>query len=111
MNELHIQQLFRRVKYVGYQYSEIFRNLSNIFLSGGDVIEDINTHFGEHLKSILSNNVPSANTVLRALKELTTENTHIHLIVAKQLFKINTHFFIISVLNKISYKTYFELND
>ncbi|MCP4552090.1 MAG: hypothetical protein GY834_08655 [Bacteroidetes bacterium] len=53
-----------RVKYVGCQYSETFRNLSNIFLSSGDVIEDINTHFGEHLKSIPSNNVPSADTVL-----------------------------------------------
>jgi len=64
-----------RVTLIGYQYSKIFRNLTNIFLSGGDVIEDINTHFGEHLKSIPENNVPSADTVLRAFKELTTENT------------------------------------
>ncbi len=64
-----------RVKHVGYQYSEIFRNLSNVFLSGGDVIEDINTHFGDHLKSIPENNVPSADTTLRAFKELTTKNT------------------------------------
>lgn len=75
MSQLIDNELGVRVKYVGYQYSEIFRNLSNIFLSGGDVIEDINTHFGEHLKSIPGNNVPSADTVLRALKELTTENT------------------------------------
>ena len=75
MSQLIDNELGTRVKYVGYQYSEIFRNLTNIFLSGGDVIEDINTHFGEHLKSIPGNNVPSADTVLRALKELTTENT------------------------------------
>jgi len=75
MSQLIDNELGMRVKYTGYQYSEIFRNLSNIFLSGGDVIEDINTHFGEYLKSIPGNNVPSADTVLRAFKELTTENT------------------------------------
>ena len=36
-------ELGMRVKHAGYQYSEILRNLSNVFLSGGDVIEDINT--------------------------------------------------------------------
>ncbi len=75
MSQLIDNELGMRVKHVGFQYSEIFRNLTNIFLSGGDVIEDINTHFGEYLKSIPGNNVPSADTVLRAFKELTTENT------------------------------------
>ena len=75
MSQLIDNELGARVKYVGYQYSEIFRNSTNVFLSGGDVVEDINTHFGEHLKSIPGNNVPSADTVLRAFKELTTENT------------------------------------
>jgi len=75
MSQLIDNELGIRVKYVVYQYSEIFRNLTNIFLSGGDVIEDINTHFGEHLKSIPGNNAPSADTVLRALKELATDNT------------------------------------
>jgi hypothetical protein len=69
-NELGI-----RTMRIGFQYSEIFRNLTNVFLSGGDVIEDINNHLGEHLKSIPHNNVPSADTVLRAIKELTTKNT------------------------------------
>ncbi|MCP4553154.1 MAG: hypothetical protein GY834_14200 [Bacteroidetes bacterium] len=76
ISQLINDELGMSVKYVGCQYSEIFRNLSNVFISGGDVIEDINTHFGEHLKSIPGNNVPSADTVLQALKELTTENTH-----------------------------------
>ena len=35
----------------------------------------LNSHFGEYLKSIPGNNVPSADTVLRSFKELTTENT------------------------------------
>jgi hypothetical protein len=75
MSQLIDNELGDRVKYVGYQYSEIFRNLTNVFLSGGDAIEDINTHFGAHLKSIPENNVPSADTVLRSFKELITENT------------------------------------
>ncbi len=75
ISQLIDKELGQRVKYVGFQYSEIFRNLTNVFLSGGDVIEDINTHFREHLKSIPGNNVPSADTVLRSLKELTTNNT------------------------------------
>ena len=74
ISQLIDKEFGMRVKYVGYQYSEIFRNLTNVFLAGGSAIEDINTHFGEHLKSIPNNNVPGADTVLRSLKELTTEN-------------------------------------
>ncbi len=75
MSRLIDNELGVMVKYIGYQYSEIFRNLTNVFLSGGDAIEDINTHFREYLCSIPGNNVPSADTVLRSFKELTTENT------------------------------------
>lgn len=75
LTELIDTELGKRVKTVGYSYGDIIRNLSNVFLSGGDVVEDINTHFREHLSSIPSNNVPSADTVLRGLKELTTDNT------------------------------------
>ena len=38
-----------RATRIGYQYSEIFSNLTIVFLSGGNVIEDINTHLGDHL--------------------------------------------------------------
>lgn len=75
LSQLIDNELGARVEYFGFQYSEIFRNLTNVFLSGGDAIEDINSHFREHLKSIPGNNVPSADTILRAFKELTTENT------------------------------------
>jgi len=75
LTQLIDNELGARVKTVGFQYGEIFRNLANVFLSGGSSIEDINSHFGEHLKSIPNNNVPSPDTVLRSLKELSTENT------------------------------------
>ena len=58
-----------------YSYSDILRNLCNVALSGGSVIEDINSHFREHLESIPNNKVPSADTLLRAITELTTTNT------------------------------------
>ena len=29
--------LGKRIKTVGYQYSDIFKNLTNVFMSGGDV--------------------------------------------------------------------------
>ena len=75
LSELIDNELGIRTKYIGYQYSEIIRNLTNIYLSGGDVIEDINTYLGEYLKNIPGNNVPSADTILRGIKELSTENT------------------------------------
>ena len=75
LSELIDNELGIRSKYFGYQYSEIIRNLANVYFSGGDVIEDVNTHLKEHLKSIPGNNVPSADTILRGIKELSTDNT------------------------------------
>ena len=51
--------LGNRVKTTGYQYSDTFKSLTNVFMSGGDVIEDLNTSFGKHLKNIPHNSVPS----------------------------------------------------
>lgn len=68
-------ELGMRVQTIGYQYSEIIRNLSNVFISGGDCIEDISTHLKNHLKAIPNNRVPSPDTILRGITELSTENT------------------------------------
>jgi hypothetical protein len=64
-----------RVKNTGYQYSDIFKSLTNVFMSGGDVIEDLNTSFGKHLKNIPHNKVPSPTTVIRGINELIVDNT------------------------------------
>jgi len=79
-NETGISQLIdnklgARVKTVGFSYSDIIKNQFNIFYSGGDCAEDIQTHLGKHLKSIPGNHVPSADTILRGIKELSTQNT------------------------------------
>ncbi len=100
LSQLVDSELGVRVKFAGYQYSEIFRNLTNVFLSGGNVIEDINTHFREHLKSIPDNNVPSADTVLRSFKELTTKNT-----IYTSDSGLSYNFNINSKLNKLNIKS------
>lgn len=44
-------------------------------MRGGDVIEDLNTSFGEHLKNIPNNKVPSPTTVIRSINELSVDKT------------------------------------
>ena len=75
LSKLIDTELGMRVQTVGYQHSEIIRNLSNIFISGGDCIEDISTHLKDHLKTIPNNKVPSPDTILRGITELSVENT------------------------------------
>ncbi len=75
LSKLIDNELGTRGRLVGYSYSDNIKNLACVFLSGGSYIEDINTHLSEHLFSIPGNNVPSADTVLRALNELKTSNT------------------------------------
>ena len=69
----------------------IIKTQFNIFLSGGDCAEDIQTHLGKHLKSIPGNHVPSADTILRGIKELSTQNTSFSSNQGKNYdFNINT---------------------
>ena len=74
-SQLIDKQLGIRCKPVGFSYSEIIQNLMNVFFCGGDCAEDIQSHLGKDLKSIPGNHVPSADTLLRGIKELSTENT------------------------------------
>ncbi len=76
LSQLIDKELGTRVKYFGYSYSDIIRNLFNVFFSGGDCAEDIQTHLGNYLKSIPGNKVSSADTILRGIKELATSNTN-----------------------------------
>jgi len=75
LQQLIDNELGRRVSTIGYSYSDIIKNYWSIFLTGGDCAEDIQTHVGKYLKSIPGNATPSADTLLRALKELATSNT------------------------------------
>ena len=63
-----------RSKTYGYQYSEIIRSLMCVFFCGGSCIEDISTHLISHLSLHPKLKTCSADTILRAIKELTTDN-------------------------------------
>jgi hypothetical protein len=89
-----------RVKTTGYQYSDIFKSLTNVFMSGGDVIEDLNTSFGKHLKNIPNNKVPSPTTIIRGISELTVENT-----AFKSKSNISYNFNINNQLNRLNIKS------
>lgn len=63
-----------RSKLIGYQYSKIIRAVFSVFYCGGDCIEDLNLYLKEVLTERPHTRVPSADTVLRGIEELTTEN-------------------------------------
>ena len=78
----------------------MIKNLCNVFYCGGDCAEDLQTHLGKHLKSILGNHVPGADTISRGVKEIATDNSTF---ISKQGneydFNINTK------LNKLNIKS------
>lgn len=63
-----------RAKCYGYQYSEIFRSLMCVYFCGGSCIEDITTHLGHHLSFHPTLHTCSADTILRAIDELSVKN-------------------------------------
>ena len=63
-----------RCKLYGYQYSEIIRSLMSVYFCGGSCIEDVTTHLMQHLSLHPKLRTCSADTILRAIKELTQKN-------------------------------------
>ena len=63
-----------RCKLYGYQYSEIIRSLMSVYFCGGSFIEDVTTHLMYHLSLYPTLRTCSADTILRAIKELTQDN-------------------------------------
>ena len=63
-----------RCKQYGYQYSEIIRSLMSVYFCGGSCIEDVTTHLMSHLSLHPTLRTCSADTILRAIKELTQDN-------------------------------------
>jgi hypothetical protein len=59
---------------IGYQYSEIIRAIFSVFCCGGDCMEDLNLYLKDMLTERPHTRVPSADTVLRGIEELATEN-------------------------------------
>ena len=59
---------------IGYQFSEIVRSLMSVYFCGGSCIEDDTTHLMYHLSLYPTLRTCSADTILRAIKELTQDN-------------------------------------
>ena len=58
-----------RSKLIGYQYSEIIRAVFSVFCCGGDCMEDLNLYLKDVLTERPHTRVPSADTVLRGIKD------------------------------------------
>lgn len=63
-----------RCKSFGYQYSEIIRSLMCVYFCGGSCVEDVTTHLMPHLSLHPVLRTCSADTILRAIRELSIEN-------------------------------------
>jgi len=75
LRKLIDNQLGSRSSTKGYSYGNLFGNFFNLFLSGGECVEDIQQHFRSTLEQIPGNEVASPDTLLRVFGELATENT------------------------------------
>ena len=74
----------------GYGHGELFRTWFEIFFCGGEVAEDVQEHLRSTLENIPGNRVASADTLLRELKELATEDTIVTSMSGKEYrFNIN----------------------
>ena len=82
--------LGERCQSFGYSYSEILRSLMCVFFCGGSCIEDISTHLMHHLSSHPKLKTCSADTILRAIKELTVDNTTYTSLASGKSYDFNT---------------------
>lgn len=68
----------RSTAHNGYQWDEIVKSLFNIYLCGGDHIEDI-ISLMPSLSQAPGSHVPSSDTIGRGIKQLTTDNRQYHI--------------------------------
>ena len=79
-----------RSKLIGYQYSEIIRAIFSVFYCGGNCIEDLNMYLKEVLTERPHTRVPSADTVLRGIEELATDNKSYKAEKTGNIYEFNT---------------------
>ena len=78
-----------RSKFYGYQYSEILRSLMCVYFCGGSCIEDVTIHLMKHLSLHPTLRTCSADTILRAIEELTVDNT-MYISASSKQYDFNT---------------------
>ena len=59
-----------------YSWKDIIYSILSIYLCGGDCIEDLQLHLKPHFQKNPFVNLPSSDTVLKRLKELSDNNNH-----------------------------------
>ena len=79
----------RSTTYNAYQWDEIFSALFDVYLCGGDCVEDVNRREC-HLRESPLSRIPTSHTVGRAIKELTCANTE-YLSSAGNVFRFNVN--------------------
>ena len=57
-----------------YNWQDIIYSILSIYLCGGDCIEDLQTHLRPHFQKNPFVNLPSSDTVLKRLKEVSNDN-------------------------------------
>ena len=72
LSQLIDNHLGSRGSFAQFSYSDIIKNYWLLAFAGGDCAEDIQTHLKSELCSTMGTNVCSADTLLRAQKELAT---------------------------------------
>ncbi len=74
VNDLFNQYLPNLATQSSYNWRDIIYSLLSIYLCGGDCIEDLQTHLKPHFKKNPFVHLPSSDTVLKRLKELSEDN-------------------------------------
>jgi hypothetical protein len=59
-----------------YNWKDIIYSILSIYLCGGDCIEDLQIHLKRHFQRNPFINVPSSDTVLKRLKEISEDSNH-----------------------------------
>ena len=79
----------RSSTYNGNQWDEIMSAMSDVFLCGGDFVEDVNRSEC-HLRESPEVRIPTSHTVRRAIKELSHENLE-YKSSSGNVFRFNTN--------------------
>ncbi len=72
-----------------YSYSNVIENLTSVFVSGGEALEDVNFFRQEAFKANPDYRFCSADTIGRDLRGLTVENTEFQAAESGKSYRLN----------------------
>ena len=72
-----------------YSHSNVVENLTSVFVSGGEVLEDVNFFRQEAFKANPDYRFCSADTIARDLKKLAVENTGFQVVESGKTYQFN----------------------